>query len=162
MTKLEKCIYKGGLACRRQGGDGSLQHSSEYTHPFPTVKELGEPLEEPPQPINKASRVVNVPDLNLMFDEDLAKSVLQLPFAEALEAEDVIKSLYDFDLTSDEGVNKLMELLPIMDPDILSDVMEEIWPGYVVDDLPPDLMRAEIKGYLMDYLREYGEEAKAT
>lgn len=159
MSKLEPCRHGGGSSCVRQGGDGSLQHATGFVHPFPTAGEVGEPVGDPVQPIFKSERIVLVEGLEELFDEDLAKAVLSLPFEDLVAVERLVKSLYDFDVESEEGIRRLLELLPVMDPEILKDVMQELWPGYVVQDPDPDLMRAEIKGYLMDYLKTNGQAA---
>lgn len=153
MSKLSKCIHGGGSACERQGGDGSRHHTSSYTHPFPSAGELPEPVGDPVRPVKK-SRTTKLNGLEEFFDEDLSKSVLSLPFDQLIDVNNLAKSLYDFDLESEDGIDKLMQMLPIMDPEILVDLMEEIWPGYQAEDLSPELMRAEIKGYLMDYLKD--------
>jgi hypothetical protein len=41
-----------------------------------------------------------------------------------------------------------------MDPEILKDIVAEIWPGYEAED-DPRRNRMEIKGYLRDYLDSY-------
>jgi hypothetical protein len=109
------------------------------------------------------AQIFQLSGLEEFFDEDLSKSVLGVSFDEVVCAIDVVKkSLYDFDLESTEGVTKLLELLPIMDPEILRDIAGEIWPGYPTQDADAKLLRLEIKGYLMDYLDGYGQEEAAT
>jgi hypothetical protein len=146
-------VHGGNKTCIRQGGDGSKQHVVGYTHPFSTLTEVGYPVGDPVKPVQKSgTKSVVLPNVETDFDEDFTKAVLSLEFSESVDVEKLVKSLYDFDLESPEGINKLLGLLPIMDPEILVDLMEEIWPGYMAKDVDPLLMRAEIKGYLMDYL----------
>ena len=89
------------------------------------------------------------------FDNDRAESMLALHLGEiTFSSELVRKSMYDFDLDTPAGIEKLMALLPIMDPEILKDIMTEIWPGYPTD-IDARRHRLEIKGYLKDYLDAY-------
>lgn len=136
-----------------------MQHGAGYTHPYPSVGELGEPAGDPVQPIHKSLETVSLPGLTDIFDEDVAKAVLSLPFVDLVSVERLIKSLYDFDVDSPEGVTRLLGLLPVMDPEILKDIMQELWPGYVLEEANPELMRSEIRGYLMDYLDAYEQNA---
>ena len=103
------------------------------------------PADETPQ---------SIADFTIAFDEDNTSAIMSLVLSKSIDVEELIKSLYDFDLETEEGIEKLLELLPIMDPDIVVEMVEKIWPGYTVDQADPDLLRAEIKGYLLDYLGE--------
>lgn len=92
-------------------------------------------------------------ELEADFDDDLAKSLLDLSLDKMHHPDDVIiKSVYNFDLVSSDGVNRLLELLPIIDFEILKEVYQDIFPGYPVDTLTPRTARLELKGYFMDYL----------
>lgn len=96
--------------------------------------------------------------LESSFDNDKAEAMLNLSVGRiTTTAELVRKSMYDFDLETPEGIEKLMALIPIMDPDILKDIMGEIWPGYPTD-VDARRHRLEIKGYLKDYLESYDQE----
>lgn len=98
---------------------------------------------------------LHLENLEDSFDNDAAESILNLSIGKLSSASDIVrKSMYDFDLETPIGIYKLMNLLPIMDPDILKDIMAEIWPGYEVED-DPRRNRLEIKGYLKDYLNSY-------
>lgn len=111
-------------------------------------------LGDPVKPIQKGLRSVAL-DLEGFFDDDLAEEVLNLSVDEVVSPSTlVMKSLYEFDLDSPEGIGKLMELLPLLDPEILKTVVQEIWPGYPVESLTfdPIIARAEIRGYLLDFL----------
>ena len=161
MSKLKVCAYNGGRLCERQGGDGSKYHADGYVHPFPTAMEVDISVDASMVPVQKSeNRAVIINGLEEKFDEELAKSVLSLEFSDLININNIAKSMTDFDLDSAEGINRLLEVLPIMDPEIMSDIMEEIWPGYVSQDSDPYLMRAEIKGYLLDYLK--GQEDKVV
>lgn len=109
-------------------------------------------------------KIVQLWDLAHDFDDDLAKSMLEVIFDKIIHPQDAVeKSLYNFDLETPEGVDRLLELLPIMDPEIINEVYAEIFPGYPVDTLAPRIARIELRGYLMDYLNgnfEEGQEAK--
>lgn len=87
------------------------------------------------------------------FDDDLAKSMLEVLFDKVVLTHDALeKSVYNFDLETPEGVDRLLELLPIMDPAIINEVYQEVFPTYPVDTLAPRVARIELRGYLMDYL----------
>lgn len=92
------------------------------------------------------------------FDNDRAEEMLNLSIGRITHTSDLVrKSLYDFDLETPEGIEKLNALLPIMDPEILKDIMTEIWPGYPTD-IDARRHRLEIKGFLKDYLESYDQE----
>jgi hypothetical protein len=104
-----------------------------------------------------------LPELEAFFDDDFSKSALGVSLDTIIHAIEVVKkSLYDFDLVSEEGVIKLLELVPIMDREILVDIAGEIWPGYPAQDANPKLLRLEIKGYMMDYLDGHGTQEAET
>ena len=156
---LKKCIYGGGDACQRQGGDGALDHGYEYAHPFATTAEVGEPLGD----FLEKSEYSTVQDhtiaLPVDFDEDKSSAILSLEIHKGIDVADLIKSMYDFDIESEDGITKIMELLPILDATLIVELVEKIWPGYAVDNADPDLLRAEVKGFLMDYLDGQFEDA---
>jgi hypothetical protein len=92
------------------------------------------------------------------FDNDSAEKMLELSVGRLTHTSDLVrKSMYDFDLTTPEGIEKLMSLLPIMDSSIVKDIMSEIWPGYSPDSDSAS-QKMEIKGYLKDYLESYDEQ----
>jgi hypothetical protein len=62
------------------------------------------------------------------------------------------KALYDFDLTSPDGIDRFLELLPILDEAIVKDVYKEIFTGYPIDALPIRVGKIELYGFLKDYL----------
>lgn len=104
----------------------------------------------------------SLPGTELSFDNDGATRVLNLSVDKAVSTRDLVrKSMYDFDLDTPEGIQKLLGLLPIMDPDILKDIISEIWPNYPTD-VDGRRHRMEIKGYLMDYLESYDEQEART
>lgn len=93
------------------------------------------------------------------FDNEQAEQMLCLSMDKITHARTVVrKSMYDFDLETPEGIEKLMALLPIMDPEILKDIMTEIWPEYPTD-IDARKHRLEIKGFLRDYMESYGQDA---
>lgn len=115
-------------------------------------------LGDPVKPLEKAVRRIAL-DLPNFFDDQLAEAVLQLSVDDVVSGNALmLKSMYEFDLDSEEGVNRLLELLPILDPEIVKTVMQEVWPGYPTDSLTFDnnLARAEIRGYLLDFLEGHG------
>ena len=156
---LRKCIHGGGDSCSRQGGDGSLQHGEAFVHPYPTIEEAGRPVGSFVKSVNTADETPqSIADFNIDFDEDNTSAIMSLVLSKSIDVEDLIKSLYDFDMETEDGIVELLGLLPIMDPDIVVEMVEKIWPGYTVDQADPELLRAEIKGYLLDYLGEDEDE----
>lgn len=92
------------------------------------------------------------------FDNERAEEMLSLSIGRITHTSEIMrKSMYDFDLETPEGIEKLMALLPIMDPEILKDIMTELWPGYPTD-IDARRHRLEIKGFLKDYLESYDQE----
>ena len=163
MTRhIRPCVHGGDVACTCQGGSGEASHAVGYTHPIPTLDEVGAPAGDVVHPLQKGAEY-SLPGLEEFFDDDFSKSVLGVSLDTAVHARDVVKkSLYDFDLESKEGVLKLLGLVPIMDREILADIAGEIWPGYPSQDLDPKLLRLEIKGYMMDYLDGHGTQESQT
>ncbi len=162
MTRqVSSCVHGGGDACKRQGGSGAASHARGYVHPYPTLAETGQPVGDAVEPVQKSgdTRVMRLADIQEFFDEDLSKSVLGTYVHQGVDVVDMVrKSMYDFDLDSDEGIQKLLGLLPIMDVVIMQDIAGEIWPGYPAQDTDPDMLRAEIRGYLIDWLDGHGQE----
>lgn len=96
------------------------------------------------------------------FDNERAEEMLNLSIGKITHTSELVrKSMYDFDLETPEGIEKLMALLPIMDPEILKDIMTELWPGYPTD-VDARRHRLEIKGFLKDYLESYDQEDAKT
>lgn len=161
---ISPCTYGGGDSCKRQGGSGAAAHACGYTHPYPTTAETGVPPGDPVEPVQKSEvRTVRMDEIQHTFDEDLSKAILDTFVHQGVDVVDMVrKSMYDFDLDSDEGVKKLLGLLPIMDVTILEDVAGEIWPGYPAQEQPADLLRWEVRGYLMDWLDGHGQEEDSS
>ncbi len=123
--------------------------------------ELDSPVGDLVTPLEKAVRRVTL-DLPDFFNDDQAVEVLELHVGEVVSSSNLLlKSMYEFDLDSEDGVERLLSLLPILDPEIIKTIMQEIWSGYPVDSLNFDnsLARAEIKGYLLDFLDGHGTDA---
>lgn len=99
-------------------------------------------------------------ELEEAFDNENAEEILNLSVGRFTSTADLVrKSIYDFDLKTPNGIEKLMALLPIMDIEILKDITEEIWPGYEPGS-DPRRLRLEIKGFLKDYLNSYEQEGR--
>lgn len=159
MTRLHKCTLGGGSACKNQGGDGSTFHKSGFLHPFPSVYE-GIQVSDPCSPLSKSLEdvCVDLVDLEDDFDDDLSKAMLGIHLGTVFNTQSFIsKALYEIDLDSPEGITKVLELLPILDPEILKVIYSDIFPGYDANKLSPRIMRIEIRGYLMDSLEALGE-----
>ena len=151
---LRKCIHGGGSGCSRQGGDGSLKHGADFVHPYPTIDEAGLPVGDFVEKSYSSQETHSLSDFTIDFDEDNTSAIMSLVLSKGIDVGDLIKSLYDFDLETEEGIRKLLGLLPVLDPEIVVDLISKIWPGYAVQEEDPDLLRAEVKGYLLDYLGE--------
>jgi hypothetical protein len=101
--------------------------------------------------------MTNFSHLEKWFDDDVSRDLLNLGVEQPVSERSIIaKSMYNFDLDSQDGLYRLIELLPIMDPAIINEVYQEIFPGYPIDSLAERMSRLELKGYLMDYLAEMG------
>lgn len=66
-------------------------------------------------------------------------------------------SLYNFDLQSAEGVDRILALLPILDEEIVKALYQECFPGYPTESIAPRMARIELRGFFMDFLD--GEQA---
>ncbi len=124
--------------------------------------ETGSPLGDHVEPVQKALRTVAL-DLPDFFNDEVAGEVLALSVDEMVSSSNLLlKSMYEFDLDSEDGVVRLISLLPILDPEILKTVMQEVWPGADVDSLVFDnsMARSEIEGYLLDFLGGHGTKAE--
>lgn len=153
MNKFEICIHGGGSGCQRQGGSGCTFHKAGYVHPFPTSAELENIVKAIPEdPDAAGDKTFDVPDMEPDIEDDAnAEEMLDSASME----KDLPKQLYYFDLQSRSGAVRLIELLPILDPEIIAEIYETIWPGYPVDDdeaFNDRLARLEIRGYMLDYL----------
>ena len=63
------------------------------------------------------------------FDNDVSLALLNVSITKGVNAKDVVaKSVYNFDLETPEGVLRLIGLLPIMDPQIINEVYQEVFP----------------------------------
>jgi len=112
-------------------------------------------------PMYKAIRRV-VLDLPDDFNNALAEEVLDLSVHDMVSPQNLMyKSMYEFNLDTPEGINRLLSLLPVLDPEIIKTTTQEIWPAAPVADLEFDanMARAEVRGYLLDLLEDHGEQA---
>lgn len=158
---FRKCSFGGSSACKNQGGDGSTYHKDGYYHPFTSAVEHS--ISDPVFPLHKSidGNIVDLVDLEFDFDDDVAKSLLSLDITSSVNEQDLVsKALYDLDLDSDEGIRRILELLPILDPEILKVIYTEIFPGYQVEKISPRMLRIEIRGYLLDALDEAPDERR--
>ena len=62
------------------------------------------------------------------------------------------KSIYDYDPNTQEGVYKLLELLPIVDSTVIQELSSIVWPGVVVEDEDVNRYRCELRGWLISTL----------
>lgn len=169
MKRIESCIHKGGNICRNHGGSGSAFHEGGYVHPFLSGTEL-----EGRGNLTKAQmlgtpghRNVEVAALESEFDDSAAISMLGITLNKGvsraiLDKDLLLKSFFDFDLVTEEGLEKFLNLLPVIDFEIVKEVMESIWPAYPMDGVNSTTARMELKGFLLDYLDQLSEEEHIT
>jgi len=169
MKRLDNCIHKGGHLCRNHGGSGSAFHEGGYIHPFLSGSEL-----EGRAPLTKSQlfdtvtcRDVEIPALESDFDDTAAISMLGITLnkgvSRAIEDKDLLmKSFFDFDIVTEKGLVKFLNLLPVLDFEIVKEVMEAIWPAYPTDGINSTTARMELKGFLLDYLDQLTEEEALT
>lgn len=94
-----------------------------------------------------------------MIEPEKASKILGITLGDkVVRSESLIKSFFDLDLTSTEGVTSFLTLLPLMAEDAVMQACSTVWPGFPVEEF--DLRRAkfELKGYFLDYLRKSEEE----
>lgn len=165
MKRIEICIHKGGHTCRNHGGSGSAFHEGGYVHPFLSGRELAgrsrltkaqllTPIEQ---------RNVEIEALESEFDDTAAISMLGITLnkgvSRAIQDKDLLmKSFFDFDLVTEEGLTKFLNLLPVIDFEIVKEVIEAIWPAYPTDGVNSATARMELKGFFLDYLDQLSEE----
>ncbi len=158
---LKKCIHKGGTDCLKAGGNGSWKHASTYVHKYPNTQELG-----PGEPSNRqdSGHSVLSKSLESWFNDEVAEKALSQNVSTMVDSVSMVKkSLYDFNINTIEGVDKIIYLLPIADDKVIELVAQELWPGYPIDEnIDHKKLRYEIKGFLLDLLYEYEERFNAT
>lgn len=71
---------------------------------------------------------------------------------ESTEQQEPGPSLYNFDLLTPDGVERVVALLPILDESIVKAVYQECFPGYPIDNISPRVARVELRGFFMDFL----------
>lgn len=93
--------------------------------------------------------------------QSLTKSIAHLTPTQELEILNSVhtplvfhKSLYNFDLTSLEGVKNTLQTLPVMDTSLLHQIVQAIWPGLDVTTYAPKDLKTQVRGYLLDLLVE--------
>jgi len=99
---------------------------------------------------------MKLPQLSESLFDDAAESLLNIHVGDLHDP--IEKSFYDFDVKTPEGIQKLLVLLPIMEDDLVYQVVADIWPGYPKEHFNITRSRLEIRGYLLDYLRSTEEE----
>lgn len=157
---LSRCLLKGGAACQRQGGSGMCFHTEGYVHPFESGFDGSNAISSA-----DSSIVDTIKGLDDWFgDPDLVVKVLNHTVDQAINTvSEVRKSLFDFDVNTYEGAQKVLHLLPILDEDVVKLLMQELWPGYPTNDESFDHKRArlQIKGFLLDEIQRLSEESIA-
>lgn len=155
---LSKCVYGGGAGCVRHGGSGSLKHGSAFSHRFEEDSSLQKSNVD-------AGRTHTIKALEAWFDDSVAEEVLKSSVPDLVNTVDVVrKSLYDFDVQSIEGIDKIIYLLPVLDEEVVKFVAKEVWPGLPVDEDTFDAKktRIELKWFLMDFIHEFEARFNTT
>ena len=71
------------------------------------------------------------------------------------EKKDLIKkSFYMFDLDSFEGRLSLLKSLPLLDQEIIKQAYEHVFPEYDTTDLDIKRAKAELRGVILNLLKE--------
>jgi hypothetical protein len=92
------------------------------------------------------------------FNDPFSKSILDTKIDPVVRSSDLVsKSLFNFDLSTEEGITRLLDLLPIMSDEIVQEIYQRIWVGYPKENIVVRIAKLEIRGYLMDYLHDQGE-----
>ncbi len=98
---------------------------------------------------------------DVMNIEELQKSIAGLHPSQEFEILNNVhtsvvfhKSLYNFDLSSLEGVKNTLQTLPVMDTELLAQIVQSIWPGLDTTTYTPKELKAQVRGYLLDLLVE--------
>ncbi len=93
--------------------------------------------------------------------EALAKSLASLKPTQELEILNNVhtkivfhKSLYNFDLSSLEGIKNTLQTLPVMSTELVQQIAQSIWSGLDVTTYTPKDLKTQIRGYLLDVLVE--------
>ncbi len=162
--RFNKCIYGGGTACTKQGGSGSHVHKSAYVHQIPSSIELFQDgLPETTTPLDNGITKSD-DDLSYWFDDQVALKSLSQDVPGAVVSRSISKSLYDFDINTLEGIQKIVYLLPILDVEVVKLISQELWPGYPVDTEGFDYkrVRMEIKGFLLDFLNDTNQKPETV
>lgn len=134
---LRRCIYQDTSLCKRHGGSGASHHSSDYKHP----------LEHVPTLLSKGVVTETLDSLHVYVDEDTAHRALSVD----LPMRAVYKSLFNFDLYTDEGRQAFLDILPVADAEIVKDVYSSIWPSSMgTKTVDTKLLKLQIVGYLHD------------
>lgn len=72
------------------------------------------------------------------------------------------KSFYMFDLNTFDGRLSLLKALPILDQEIVKQAYAHIFPNYDTEELDPKRARAEIRGVLVQLLKEAPSDEAET
>jgi hypothetical protein len=101
--------------------------------------------------------MIHLKQLENSFDDARADQVLRVDVGDlTTPLETVSKSLYNFALDTPEGLQKLVELLPVLSKSILTSIYKELFIGYPAEKLSSRQMAIELKGFLLDLLAETG------
>lgn len=135
---LRRCIYTESSVCQRHGGSGASHHHAAYVHPY----------HREDVPVSLQKSVETMDTLHIHAEDEYAHRVLSVGFH---DRDQVIKGLFNFDLTTPEGVSSLLEILPIADDSIVQDVYASIWPSSSgTKTVDTKLLKLQIMGYLHD------------
>lgn len=110
--------------------------------------------EEPRAPIYGPDSMLNyaIPETVQKSMLDTHEIVSLLMSGSLVSASSLEKSLYNFDLTSLEGIKNTIQALPIMELQIVQQIAQSIWPGLDTLSIDPTDLKQQITGYLLDVL----------
>lgn len=145
---LRRCIYAESSVCKRHGGSGASHHQASYVHPYHR--------EDVPVSLQKSYEGVD--SLHIHAEDEYAHRVLSVGFH---ERDQVVKGLFNLDLTTPDGIASLLEILPIADDSIVQDVYASIWPSSSgTKTVDTKLLKLQIIGYLHDTKDEEEDSAE--
>lgn len=130
-------------------GDGVIELQIVYVWPDEPEVFLG-----PDDIRNYLSLQADLEEADAEEDEEVAKSILFQPtVVKAVSTNEIIKkSFYGYDVTTSDGMMKILDALPIMDIEYVQQIALEVWPDTQAEDNDPELLRAELRGYILDQL----------
>ncbi len=152
MPKFIKCIHGGGNNCRKYGGTGETVHGPNYLHKHLDAQEFETPPNLGRLPPTHLTLSKN---LDYYFeDEQLAVDILSTAY------DSISKALYHFNFDEIDGIERVVELLPVLDDQIVRDIYSTVFPNYPSNDdehFNLRMARLELRGFFIDYMVTNGQ-----